>query len=955
MHLRMHATSGPHNARVEPSYTWSLHACRGRRSFVDWCLQSCSTQAALAAILFCNATSRLPRAHSNLHALAARLGLPWHMQPACLQLAECHASSTLLASIPLLVPAQHGALLSTTARSTHASLHRVRCSAAPPGAAAAPATVQLSNDSVFDDAPGRPGRSMEGPGEAYYAASGQFMSATNSEPSSSGSSSSSSQPAQQQAPWQQPEASFSSESKGPTQPPVVPPGPEPASQKEGGEQESWLSGVRQRRQGSRLLARPQRTMQSDDDDAHHEADDTHHANGPRLGSRPVPREYEYEPAKPRGVLYPSDDEEYGVVDEYGVLRRAGRRAKPQLQLPPQPPKHTRVARAVPMHLVPISDAYPLLDPETLEPLEPQGPGEQKQGSKNSQPGTAALPLIGPFVVSNCTRAFPATDALLDYTAGNQTIRDRLCMRLEYVVQREGVEEQRFVQELTSQQQSQQSEGLQNTQPQQQQQPAAGGMLGDWESEPEVLTANLQLYNISRRVRGRTADCAMRVRRPSGQELSILPGDPGVRLQPGDVILFGAGPFAPGFRVVVPAGGAHSSSSSSADFIDRVVARHCAAEAAAVTAAAAAAQAAAAQAGPSKRQKQMGPRSTVGNTANLAHFTNLGLAQVNKLARTNPQAGYTAYCYMLAGKFKGNPFVWSAAAQLAASMGRLRVARDMFRAAVAAATLSSSSSSGVAGSSQHQVDGMGQAAQQAQLRVAQQQQAPDAAGAGAGAGTISGARLVSQPQTINNAAQAPQQATQPSSTSSASQPATPSTSAPLSSSQPSSSPPSAPPQSFPTRTGLATSLMHWACFEWAHAKLQGSSRHLWRAAADAAMTHPAGPSAGGVGVVLHTWASAELARGNVMNARVVVAEALRKCPQEQPLYVLAASVELAGADYGEWLEQLCLKWGECCGVGNVWWGWWALVLCELWPTCLGGACWVVVCMRVCVCDVQACTL
>eukprot|EP00967_Tisochrysis_lutea_P083271 scaffold115654_cov21-Tisochrysis_lutea.AAC.1 len=65
-------------------------------------------------------------------------------------------------------------------------------------------------------------------------------------------------------------------------------------------------------------------------------------------------------------------------------------------------------------------------------------------------------------------------------------------------------------------------------------------------------------------------------------------------------------------------------------------------------------------------------------------------------------------------------------------------------------------------------------------------------------------------------------------------------------------------------------------------------------------------AGGAGVVLHHWANAELERDNVRNARVVLAEALRKCPQDQPLYVLAAGVELAGGDPGA---------GRCEGAGR----------------------------------------
>jgi len=44
-------------------------------------------------------------------------------------------------------------------------------------------------------------------------------------------------------------------------------------------------------------------------------------------------------------------------------------------------------------------------------------------------------------------------------------------------------------------------------------------------------------------------------------------------------------------------------------------------------------------------------------------------------------------------------------------------------------------------------------------------------------------------------------------------------------------------------------------------------------------------------------AAELDRGNVLNARVVLAEALRKCPTDQPLFTLAAGVELEGGDLG----------------------------------------------------------
>jgi hypothetical protein len=44
---------------------------------------------------------------------------------------------------------------------------------------------------------------------------------------------------------------------------------------------------------------------------------------------------------------------------------------------------------------------------------------------------------------------------------------------------------------------------------------------------------------------------------------------------------------------------------------------------------------------------------------------------------------------------------------------------------------------------------------------------------------------------------------------------------------------------------------------------------------------------------------------VLNARVIAAEALRKCPDDQMLYVLAAGVEHAGGDY-ELARTFCLR-------------------------------------------------
>ncbi|KXZ54625.1 hypothetical protein GPECTOR_4g690 [Gonium pectorale] len=89
--------------------------------------------------------------------------------------------------------------------------------------------------------------------------------------------------------------------------------------------------------------------------------------------------------------------------------------------------------------------------------------------------------------------------------------------------------------------------------------------------------------------------------------------------------------------------------------------------------------------------------------------------------------------------------------------------------------------------------------------------------------------------------------------------------------------------------LVQALGNWGKHEW-RLRMYGSARHLFRAAADEAVRHPYGMAGGGGGAVMHFWASRELECGNVRNARIVAAEALRKCPRDLALYVLAASIE-----------------------------------------------------------------
>ncbi len=116
-----------------------------------------------------------------------------------------------------------------------------------------------------------------------------------------------------------------------------------------------------------------------------------------------------------------------------------------------------------------------------------------------------------------------------------------------------------------------------------------------------------------------------------------------------------------------------------------------------------------------------------------------------------------------------------------------------------------------------------------------------------------------------------------------------------------------------RGAVVQVLFRWAEYEWSLGN-QGSARHLWRRAADVCYLHPAGAGAGGHAAVMMAWARAEFARDNVGNARIQLAEALRRSPGFQPLYVLAANVELAAGNLGESIIRThhhFIEWRSFC--------------------------------------------
>jgi ppGpp synthetase/RelA/SpoT-type nucleotidyltranferase len=102
--------------------------------------------------------------------------------------------------------------------------------------------------------------------------------------------------------------------------------------------------------------------------------------------------------------------------------------------------------------------------------------------------------------------------------------------------------------------------------------------------------------------------------------------------------------------------------------------------------------------------------------------------------------------------------------------------------------------------------------------------------------------------------------------------------------------------------LVQVLRVWARAEW-DAGLLGPARRLWRAAANEALSHPPDLAAMGGGAVLRAWAAAEFEADNVLNARVIIGEALRKCPHDAAVRTQSSCTHApaATAHGGLWLS------------------------------------------------------
>lgn len=363
-----------------------------------------------------------------------------------------------------------------------------------------------------------------------------------------------------------------------------------------------------------------------------------------------------------------------------------------------------------------------------------------------------------------------------------------------------------------------------------------------------------------------------------QRIPLRQGARGLALQHGDIIIMGTAPDAPRFRVEVLLDPPPPLQATTA-LVEQALARFAPPTAPAEPAAEGSppsSQQRQHRAGP--HQKSTQPSWVSPSAAAAAAAGNPGAALAAQLqhlarqARTNLSGACAGYAALMRSNFAGaqaNVYAWIAWAQAAAQLQQPCVARSLFRVAVAVAERGYEAASAAAAAASEGTASTSSDTPQGH----RQQRTGRAVGFGSSSSMDEGDAPASSTRSGDSSGtgglpvgiDAGAAATMP----------------------------------------LVQALFTWGRFEWHVGRMWGSARHLWRSAAYACARHPGGPQAGGAGVVLHHWANAELERDNVRNARVVLAEALRKCPQDQPLYVLAAGVELAGGD-PELAKEFCLR-------------------------------------------------
>jgi hypothetical protein len=246
---------------------------------------------------------------------------------------------------------------------------------------------------------------------------------------------------------------------------------------------------------------------------------------------------------------------------------------------------------------------------------------------------------------------------------------------------------------------------------------------------------------------------------------------------------------------------------------------------------------------------------------------LQLRNISRLVRSDPRSAEQQLATLAAENptAAGPWFLW---AQLAAGRKRVWMARELYRAAAECQQ------------QQMLLLGAAEAAAGVTRVLAQQQRQQEL--------LIAESSMMSMSEEDSTGRGSPQQQQQTAAQSSTTAAAANGSSSTSGSSSSSSSGTNA---AFRLTSRLIQILRSWGKLEWDQ-KLFGPARRLWRLAANEAFKFPYEISAGGGGSVLHCWATAEFERDNILNARVIIGEALRKCPRDAAVSVVCCAVLFA---------------------------------------------------------------
>lgn len=306
----------------------------------------------------------------------------------------------------------------------------------------------------------------------------------------------------------------------------------------------------------------------------------------------------------------------------------------------------------------------------------------------------------------------------------------------------------------------------------------------------------------------------------------------------------------------------------------------------------------------QQQQTPTPASAAAAAAAAADALELQLRNVSRLVRTDPRAAEQQLATLAADNptSAGPWFLW---AQLAGGRKRPWMARDLYRAAAVCQQqqmLLQAAADAAAGV--NRMLAQQQRQQLLDLEASLDEEAAAAGGSGSNAAAAVALAAGELPPVVAGAA-----ASVPGSRAQSPTAVVPG-SVSSNAGGAAAAGDSATTVAFRLTSRLIQVLRSWGRLEWDN-RLFGPSRRLWRLAANEAFKFPYEISAGGGGSVLHCWANAEFERDNILNARIIIGEALRKCPRDSAvsgaqfgLLFVAVGEQAQKEVYEAWSCRLC---------------------------------------------------